>query len=45
MTVRGTGLGLAIVKKIIEKHGGTIDVESIFGEKTLFRVCLPRFEK
>lgn len=36
----GSGLGLDIVKKIIEKHQGQIDVESIPG-KTTFIVSLP----
>ncbi len=36
----GSGLGLDIVKKIIEKHQGTIEVESVPG-KTTFTVCLP----
>ncbi len=36
----GTGLGLDIVKKIIDKHEGTIAVESVPG-RTTFRVCLP----
>ncbi|MEQ9484526.1 trifunctional serine/threonine-protein kinase/ATP-binding protein/sensor histidine kinase [Coleofasciculus sp. F4-SAH-05] len=36
----GSGLGLDIVKKIIEKHQGKIDVESIPG-KTTFTVSLP----
>ena len=37
----GTGLGLAIVSKIVDEHGGKITVESIPGEGTVFRVCLP----
>ena len=36
----GSGLGLDIVKKIIKKHQGTIDVESVPG-KTAFTVSLP----
>jgi PAS domain S-box-containing protein len=36
----GSGLGLDIVKKIIEKHQGKIEVESIPG-KTTFNVFLP----
>ena len=37
----GSGLGLDIVKKIIERHDGSISVESQPG-KTTFRVFLPR---
>jgi len=36
----GSGLGLDIVKKIIEKHQGQIEVESVPG-KTTFTVFLP----
>jgi len=38
---RGTGLGLAVVKKIIDRHNGTIRVESIVGEGTTFSIQLP----
>jgi PAS domain S-box-containing protein len=37
----GTGLGLAIAHKIIEEHGGAIDVASTPGVGTAFRIVLP----
>lgn len=37
----GTGLGLVIAKTILERHDGTIEVESRPGEGTRFRVWLP----
>lgn len=37
----GTGLGLSIVKHIVEAHGGSVEVESVFREGTTFRVKLP----
>ncbi|RMG42734.1 MAG: hypothetical protein D6718_13400, partial [Acidobacteria bacterium] len=38
---RGTGLGLAIVKRIVETHGGSIEVRSVAGEGTRFLIVLP----
>ena len=37
----GTGLGLPIARKIVLAHKGTIEVESIVGEGTIFTVKLP----
>ncbi|MDC8771237.1 sensor histidine kinase [Roseateles albus] len=37
----GSGLGLDIVKKIIDKHGGRIEVQSEVGVGTTFSVYLP----
>ena len=39
--VRGLGLGMTIVKKIVEGHGGTIEVDSAPGEGTTVTVLLP----
>ena len=37
----GAGLGLAISKRIVEAHGGNIEVESTLGKGTAFRFRLP----
>jgi two-component system NtrC family sensor kinase len=40
----GTGLGLSISQRIIQNHGGRIDVESESDRGTVFRVVLPAAE-
>lgn len=37
----GTGLGLAIVHKIVERHQGRIEFESVEGRGTAFKIYLP----
>ncbi|MBX2808390.1 MAG: PAS domain S-box protein [Cellvibrionaceae bacterium] len=37
----GSGIGLSLCQKIVEKHGGTIHVESTPGEGSCFEVRLP----
>ena len=37
----GTGLGLSIAVRILEEHGGFLDVLSVEGEGTTFTIILP----
>ena len=37
----GSGLGLAMVYRVIQEHGGEIDVRSTPGSGTLFKFTLP----
>ena len=37
----GTGLGLSLARRMVESHGGTIQVDSTLGQGTQFRVELP----
>lgn len=40
-TYEGTGIGLSLVKELVSLHGGSISVQSIEGEGSLFRITIP----
>ena len=40
--VPGTGLGLAVVKRLVDRHGGSISVQSKQGEGATFVVTIPQ---
>src|SRR5690606_6327426 len=41
-TIGGTGLGLAIALEDAQLHGGSLELWSVVGEGTCFRLTLPR---
>lgn len=43
--VSGLGLGLYIVKRIIDRHGGDIQIQSRLGQGTCFNISLPLNER
>ena len=42
---RGTGLGLSIVRRLVEAHGGRLQLQSEKGQGTKARVFLPHREE
>lgn len=41
--IEGTGLGLAIANKIVSDNKGKIEVESVPGKGTIFKIIFPKF--
>ena len=41
----GTGIGLPLCKKIIQDHGGSLEVTSKEGYGTRFKILLPIFKE
>ena len=39
---KGTGLGLLTTRKIVQEHGGQVEMESQPGQGSTFRIRLPR---
>ncbi len=38
---KGTGLGVSVLKYIVNEHGGSLKIESKFGEGAVFKIMLP----
>jgi signal transduction histidine kinase len=40
-TFEGSGIGLSLVQELVKQHGGTVQVSSVEGEGSCFRVLIP----
>jgi signal transduction histidine kinase len=40
-THEGSGIGLSLVRELVKQHGGSIEVDSIMGQGSVFRVNIP----
>lgn len=40
-TFEGSGIGLSLVQELVKLHGGTVEVSSVEGEGSCFRVFIP----
>jgi signal transduction histidine kinase len=41
-TRRGAGLGLTLVQQIVHSHNGRIEVDSVYGDGSTFRLLFPK---
>ena len=42
---RGSGIGLAVADEIVTRHGGMMDIQSVYGEGTTVKILLPLYNK